>query len=162
MSQVSLGRPKFVPGTPPGHPDRQIPLCDFLYRFFPSIEMPDFWATFGSLWLGAREPFPSRSLLCLVGALDISTFFSVGGARRTEEASEAVARGRGGRFLIENGGRGGIRGGGGGGGWHKRRETCTKSRNVWEFREGVDSARGLTTIVVFCRNFSVATVHATL
>ena len=29
MSQVSLGRPEFVPGTPPGHPDRQIPLCDF-------------------------------------------------------------------------------------------------------------------------------------
>ena len=34
MSQVSLGRPEFAPGTPPGHPDRQIPLCDFLYRFF--------------------------------------------------------------------------------------------------------------------------------
>ena len=29
MSQMSLGRPEFVPGTPPGHPDRQIPLCDF-------------------------------------------------------------------------------------------------------------------------------------
>ena len=38
MSQVSLGRPEFVPGTPPGHPDRQIPLCDFsLPVFFLSI-----------------------------------------------------------------------------------------------------------------------------
>ena len=39
MSQVSLGRPEFVPGTPPGHPDRQIPLCDFsLSVFFFSTE----------------------------------------------------------------------------------------------------------------------------
>ena len=39
MSQVSLGRPEFVPGTPPGHPDRQIPLCDFsLSVFFLSTE----------------------------------------------------------------------------------------------------------------------------
>ena len=38
MSQVSLGRPEFVPGTPPGHSDRQIPLCDFsLSVFFLSI-----------------------------------------------------------------------------------------------------------------------------
>ena len=34
MSQVSLGRPEFVPGTPPGHPDRQIPLCDFSLSVF--------------------------------------------------------------------------------------------------------------------------------
>ena len=40
MSQVSLGRPEFVPGTPPGHPGRQIPLCDFsLSVFFFSIRM---------------------------------------------------------------------------------------------------------------------------
>ena len=38
MSQVSLGRPEFVLGTPPGHPDRQIPFCDFsLSVFFLSI-----------------------------------------------------------------------------------------------------------------------------
>ena len=34
MSQVSLGRPEFVPVTPPGHPDRQIPLCDFSLSVF--------------------------------------------------------------------------------------------------------------------------------
>ena len=34
MSQVSLGRPEFVPGTPPGHPDRQIPLCEFSLSVF--------------------------------------------------------------------------------------------------------------------------------
>ena len=34
MSQVSLGRPEFVPGTPPGHPTRQIPLCDFSLSVF--------------------------------------------------------------------------------------------------------------------------------
>ena len=34
MSEVSLGRPEFVPGTPPGHPDRQIPLCDFSLSVF--------------------------------------------------------------------------------------------------------------------------------
>ena len=34
MSQVSLGRPEFVPGTPPGHPDRQIPLRDFSLSVF--------------------------------------------------------------------------------------------------------------------------------
>ena len=34
MSQLSLGRPEFVPGTPPGHPDRQIPLCDFSLSVF--------------------------------------------------------------------------------------------------------------------------------
>ena len=37
MSQVSLGRPEFVLGTPPGHPDRQIPLCDFSLLVFLSI-----------------------------------------------------------------------------------------------------------------------------
>ena len=37
MSHVSLGRPEFVPGTPPGHPDRQIPLCDFSLSVFLSI-----------------------------------------------------------------------------------------------------------------------------
>ena len=42
MSQVSLGRPEFVPGTPPGHPDRQIPLCDFsLSVFFSSLLSKD-------------------------------------------------------------------------------------------------------------------------
>ena len=34
MSQVSLGRPEFVPGTPPGYPDRQIPLCDYSLSVF--------------------------------------------------------------------------------------------------------------------------------
>ena len=34
LSQVSLGRPEFVPGTPPGHPDRQIRLCDFSLSVF--------------------------------------------------------------------------------------------------------------------------------
>ena len=34
MSQVCLGRPEFVPGTPPGHPHRQIPLCDFSLSVF--------------------------------------------------------------------------------------------------------------------------------
>ena len=34
MSQVFLGRPDFVPGTPPGHPDCQIPLCDFSLSVF--------------------------------------------------------------------------------------------------------------------------------
>ena len=37
MSQVSLGRPEFVPGTPSGHPDRQIPLCDFSFSVFFSL-----------------------------------------------------------------------------------------------------------------------------
>ena len=39
MSQVSLGRPEFVPGTPPGHPDRQIPLCDFSLSVFFSPQL---------------------------------------------------------------------------------------------------------------------------
>ena len=34
MSQVSLGRPEFVPGTPPGHPDGQIPSFDFSLSVF--------------------------------------------------------------------------------------------------------------------------------
>ena len=34
MSQVSLGRPDFVSGTPPGHPDCQIPLCDISLLVF--------------------------------------------------------------------------------------------------------------------------------
>ena len=38
MSQVSLGRPEFVPGTASGASDRLIPLCDFsLSVFFLSI-----------------------------------------------------------------------------------------------------------------------------
>ena len=43
MSQVSLGRPEFVPGTPPGHPDRQIPLCEFSLSVFftPYPKGPD-------------------------------------------------------------------------------------------------------------------------
>ena len=35
MSQVSLGRPEFVPGTPPGHPTAKFLYVIFLYRFFP-------------------------------------------------------------------------------------------------------------------------------
>ena len=35
MSHVSLGRPEFVPGTPPGHPTAKFLYVIFLYRFFP-------------------------------------------------------------------------------------------------------------------------------
>ena len=38
MSQVSLGRPEFVPGTPPGHPTAKFLYVIFLYRFFLSIK----------------------------------------------------------------------------------------------------------------------------
>ena len=41
MSQVSLGRPEFVPGTPPGHPTAKSLYVIFLYRFFLSI--PKYW-----------------------------------------------------------------------------------------------------------------------
>ena len=34
MSQVSLGRPEFVPGTPLGHPTAKFLYVIFLYRFF--------------------------------------------------------------------------------------------------------------------------------
>ena len=34
MSQVSLGRPEFVPGTPPGRPTAKFLYLIFLYRFF--------------------------------------------------------------------------------------------------------------------------------
>ena len=34
MSQVSLGRPEFVPGTPSGHPTAKFLYVIFLYRFF--------------------------------------------------------------------------------------------------------------------------------
>ena len=34
MSQVSLGCPEFVPGTPPGHPTAKFLYVTFLYRFF--------------------------------------------------------------------------------------------------------------------------------
>ena len=37
MSQVSLGRPEFVPGTPPGHPTAKFLYGIFLYRFFLSL-----------------------------------------------------------------------------------------------------------------------------
>ena len=37
MSQVSLGRPEFVPGTPPGHPTAKFLYVIFLYRFFLSL-----------------------------------------------------------------------------------------------------------------------------
>ena len=37
MSQVSLGRPEFVPGTPPGHPTAKFLYLIFLYQFFLSI-----------------------------------------------------------------------------------------------------------------------------
>ena len=33
MSHVSLGRPEFVPGTPPGHPTAKFLYVIFLYRF---------------------------------------------------------------------------------------------------------------------------------
>ena len=44
MSQVSLGRPEFVPGTPPQASDRQIPLCDFSLSVFFS---PQIWGGYG-------------------------------------------------------------------------------------------------------------------
>ena len=34
MSQVSLGHPEFVPGTPPGHPTAKFLYVIVLYRFF--------------------------------------------------------------------------------------------------------------------------------
>ena len=34
MSHVSLGRPEFVPGTPPGHPTAKFLYVIFLCRFF--------------------------------------------------------------------------------------------------------------------------------
>ena len=37
MSQVSLGRPEFVPGTPPGHPTAKFLCVISLYRFFVFI-----------------------------------------------------------------------------------------------------------------------------
>ena len=37
MSQVSPGRPEFVPGTPPGHPTAKFLYVISLYRFFLSI-----------------------------------------------------------------------------------------------------------------------------
>ena len=39
MSQVSLGRPEFVPGTSPGHPTAKFLYVIFLYRFFLSLSM---------------------------------------------------------------------------------------------------------------------------
>ena len=40
MSQVSLGRPEFVPGTPLGHPTSKFLYVIFLYRFFLSLKGP--------------------------------------------------------------------------------------------------------------------------
>ena len=40
MSQVSLGRPEFVPGTPPGHPTAKFLYVIFLYRFFSLLFRP--------------------------------------------------------------------------------------------------------------------------
>ena len=37
MSQASLGRPEFVPGTPPGHPTAKFLYVIFLYRLFLSL-----------------------------------------------------------------------------------------------------------------------------
>ena len=34
INQASLGRPEFVPGTPPGHPTAKFLYVIFLYRFF--------------------------------------------------------------------------------------------------------------------------------
>ena len=41
MSQVSLGRPEFVPGTPPGHPTAKFLYVIFLYRFSLFIRNPE-------------------------------------------------------------------------------------------------------------------------
>ena len=60
MSQVSLGRPEFVPGTPPGHPDRQIPLCDFSLSVFFSPYCMGAWH-FWALSAG-KPPCPKNSL----------------------------------------------------------------------------------------------------
>ena len=40
MSQVSLGRPEFVPGTPPGHPTAKFLYVIFLLVFFSPYQMP--------------------------------------------------------------------------------------------------------------------------
>ena len=94
MSQVSLGRPEFVPGTPPGHPTAKFLYVIFLYRFFslhiypspPAKWLPKlFWAaanggvTNGGLrgvWLpflkiGRNRPF--SPFVCL-----FSLFWRVG------------------------------------------------------------------------------------
>ena len=46
MSQVSLGRPEFVPGTPPGHPTAKFLYVIFLYRFFLSMLKYSGWIIF--------------------------------------------------------------------------------------------------------------------
>ena len=51
MSQVSLGRPEFLPGTPREHPDRQIPLCDFSLSVF-FFSPYKFWVLGGFLLAG--------------------------------------------------------------------------------------------------------------
>ena len=43
MSQVSLGRPEFVPGTPPGHPTAKFLYVIFFIGFF-------FLSLFDGLW----------------------------------------------------------------------------------------------------------------
>ena len=44
MSQVSLGRPEFVPGMPPGHPAAKFLYVIFLYRFFSLLTSgSEFW-----------------------------------------------------------------------------------------------------------------------
>ena len=50
MSQVSLGRPEFVPGTPLGHPTAKFLYVIFLYRFFSlhknvSVLTESFWGS---------------------------------------------------------------------------------------------------------------------
>ena len=64
MSQVSLGRPEFVPGTPPGHPTAKFLYVIFLYRFFSllnehSVELKVRLQGYG------YNPFCSHSSRCL-------------------------------------------------------------------------------------------------
>ena len=54
MSQVSLGRPEFVPGTPPGHPTAKFLYVTFLYRFF---SFPNYFQIiFGNSCSAITEP----------------------------------------------------------------------------------------------------------
>ena len=58
MSQVSLGRPEFVPGTPPGHPTAKFLYVIFIYRFF-----------------SLHIPLPQQMFMCLFWPLMFSCSF---------------------------------------------------------------------------------------
>ena len=60
MSQVSLGRPEFVPGTPPGHPTAKFLYLIFFIGFFsPNLKV---WADFSFLNPSAVAAVPNCSV----------------------------------------------------------------------------------------------------